>query len=91
MVETKLLLENDRVKVMEVRILPKEKMGMHTHPPYIVYTIKGAKLKFTFPNGSSREVETKNGEANFTNGITHAIENIGTTEMVSIDIELKQS
>jgi quercetin dioxygenase-like cupin family protein len=88
--EKKVLLENDRVRVTEVRLKPGDKMSMHTHPAYIVYTLSGTRLRFTFPDGTSREAETKKGDTVFTDGITHAIENIGTNEMVSIDVELKK-
>jgi len=86
----KVLLENSRVKVIEVRLPPGEKMGMHTHPPYVIYSLSSARLRFTFPDGRSEEVQVEQGRANYSDGITHTVENIGSTAMLSIDIELKK-
>nr|NIP31626.1 hypothetical protein [Candidatus Dadabacteria bacterium]NIQ16433.1 hypothetical protein [Candidatus Dadabacteria bacterium] len=33
----KVLLENDRVRVLEFQIKPGKKDAMHSHPAYIVY------------------------------------------------------
>jgi quercetin dioxygenase-like cupin family protein len=86
----KVLLENDRVRVIEVRLSPGEKMGMHTHPTYIAYTVSPAKLRFTFPDGGSQEIQTVQASASYSEGVTHTVENIGSTQLVSIDIELKK-
>jgi hypothetical protein len=89
MIETKVLLENDRVKVIEARMSPGDKLPMHTHSAYVAYTINPAKVKFTFPDGSSRMTEFVKGNAAYSDGITHEIENIGSTEVLNLDIELK--
>ena len=89
MIEKKVLLDNDRVKVVEIRLPPGEKMPMHTHSAYIAYTMNPARVKFTFPDGSSRTVEFVRGQANYSDGITHEIENIGSTDVLNLDIELK--
>ena len=39
----KVLLENDRVRVLEYQIKPGKKDAMHSHPAYIVYTFTLAK------------------------------------------------
>ena len=35
---TKVLLDNDRVRVLEVQYKPGEKAAMHSHPASLVYT-----------------------------------------------------
>jgi beta-alanine degradation protein BauB len=89
MIESKVLLENDRVKVVEVRMSPGDKLPMHTHPAYVVFTMNHSKVKFTFPDGSSRIAELVKGRATYSDGITHEIENIGATDLLNLDIELK--
>ncbi len=89
MVESKVLLENEKVRVIETRIAPGEKMPMHTHGAYVVYTMSPAKVRITLPDGSSREQELGKGHASYSGGVTHAIENIGSTEVQNLDIELK--
>ena len=90
MVQTKVLVENDRVKVIEVKISPGEKLGMHTHGAYVAYTINPARVRLTFPDGTSREAEFEKGHAAYSEGVTHAIENIGSTEVLNVDVELKK-
>jgi quercetin dioxygenase-like cupin family protein len=47
----KVLLENERVRVLEYRLKPGEKEAMHSHPAGVVYVLSGAKLKFTYSDG----------------------------------------
>ncbi len=48
----KLILENKKVRVMEIRLKPGEKSPMHNHPnDHVVYVVKDAKFKLTFPDG----------------------------------------
>ena len=89
MVEKKVLLDNDRVKIVEIRMSPGEKMPMHTHSAYVAYIMNPAKVKFTLPDGSSRIAEFAKGQVNYSDGITHEIENIGSTDVLNLDIELK--
>ena len=86
----KVLLENDRVRVLEYRIKPGEKDAMHSHPAYIVYPLSSAKVKFTFPDGKTIEREGKAGEVMFFEAEAHATENVGSTEAHGLIIELKE-
>jgi len=85
----KVLLDNDRVRVLEVRIPPGETSGMHEHPPCAVYALSDARVRFTFPDGSSREVEIKAGDLTWSDGGWHEVHNIGTTVDAGIIVELK--
>ncbi len=57
----KVVLENDRVRVLEVKANPGEKSDMHSHPSYVVIAVSDTQLKFTTPDGQSMEVELKAG------------------------------
>ena len=49
-----LLLENKKVRVMEIKLKPGEKSPMHNHPnDHVIYVVKDAKFKLGFPNGKS--------------------------------------
>ncbi len=85
----KVLLENDRVRVLEYRIKPGEKDATHSHPDYIVYALTPGKFKFTLPDGKTIESEEKAGEVLFLEAKTHAHENVGSTEAHGLLIELK--
>lgn len=87
----KVLLENARVRVLEVHQKPGEKIGMHSHPAYLVYSFTGGKSKYTYPDGKTEEREGKAGEAVWREAETHASENVGTGEAHALLVELKGS
>src|SRR6201988_2980961 len=86
----RMLFENDRVRVLEYRIKPREKDAMHSHPAYLVYPFTSAKGKFTFPNGKTIECEAKAGQLTWLEAETHAIENVGAIEAYGLLTELKE-
>jgi quercetin dioxygenase-like cupin family protein len=49
----KVLLENDKVRVLEYRLKPGETEATHSHPAGVVYVLSGANLKFSYPGGRS--------------------------------------
>ena len=85
----KVLLENDRVRVLDSRMKPGETTSMHSHPDIVAYPLTAGKAKFTFPDDQSMEVELKAGEAMFMEGHHHIAENTGAAEMHVLLIELK--
>ncbi len=85
----KVLLENDRVRVLEFRSKPGEKIGMHSHPDYFVYNFSAGKTKFTYPDGKTEEREAPAGAAIWRDAETHASEYIGTGEAHALLVELK--
>ena len=85
----KILLENDRVRVQEHFLKPGDKIAMHSHPDKVIYAINDWKVRETFPDGTTRIVEGKAGTAKWGKATQHAVENIGTTDVRNIVIELK--
>jgi quercetin dioxygenase-like cupin family protein len=86
----KVLIDNDEVRVLEFRFKPGEKEPMHSHPRGFVYALSDQKLKITFPDSRTEEITVKAGEARWREPVTHAAENIGTTEAHAIALELKK-
>jgi beta-alanine degradation protein BauB len=87
----RVLLENNRVRVLEVRVKPGEKVAMHSHPDSMLYYLSDAKLKITYPDGKSEEREVKAGTAVWSKAVTHMAENVGSTELHEIHTELKEA
>ena len=87
--QTKVTLDNDRVRVIEITLKPGEKTGMHSHPPHVLYFATGGKLRTSFSDGKSTETEVKPGATQWVEPVTHNNENIGTTECHSILVEVK--
>ena len=85
----KVLLENDQVRVMEYRLKPGEKEPMHTHSSGVVYSFGAAKMRTTYPDGRTQESSGGAGEAHWRNPVTHALENIGTTEAHALAVDVR--
>ena len=85
----KVILENDRVRVLDTRMKAGDKTDMHSHPAVVAYPTTGGKYRFTSPDGQSMEIEVKAGEAMYMDAATHATENVGTTDGHVLLIELE--
>jgi quercetin dioxygenase-like cupin family protein len=85
----KLLLENERVRVFDVRFKPGQKAVMHGHPDHVVYIVVDGLFKLSFPDGKSQEVPLKAGQAIFMAAGPHETTNLGTKEAHNLVIELK--
>jgi hypothetical protein len=85
----KVLLDNDRVRVIDDLVPAGAKANMHSHPEYVVYPLTSYRMKFTFPDGTSRIVDVQQGVTRYVPGMIHAEENIGTTDAHALLIEIK--
>ena len=86
----RLLLENDRVRVLELRMKPGAKMGMHSHPSVVAYSFGEAKNRWTLPDGKTEDMQLKAGQVIWSGPFTHAAENTGKTETHLLVVELKK-
>ncbi len=84
------IFENDRIRVLKVVVKPNDKAEMHWHPENINYILKSGKLLFTKPDGSSVEVDLKEGQVTSSKAGSHAVENIGDEEVQTVQVELKE-
>ncbi len=86
----KILLDNAQVRILEVHLAPGGKSPMHSHPGYAVYSFTDGKVKFTMPDGKTAVADIKAGQTMWRAAETHSAENIGTTTVHVIVIELKK-
>ena len=88
------LLDNASVEVIRLTYPPGTESGMHTHvhPHRVVYVVTGGKLEMipADKNKPSQVVKAKTGSTMFVPANTHNVKNIGTTEVVLIETELKK-
>jgi quercetin dioxygenase-like cupin family protein len=68
----KVVLENEQVRVIEFKAKAGEKTPMHSHPGHVIYPLADGKTRFTFPDGSTRDLEIKKGVAQWVGPVTHA-------------------
>lgn len=87
----KVLVENDRVRVLDFMLRKGGTEKSHTHPAHVVYVVAPFKIRFTFPDGRTAIREAKAGDVLFSEAVTHATENIGGTDAHGILVELKTS
>ncbi|HET6552632.1 MAG TPA: cupin domain-containing protein [Dyella sp.] len=87
---TKVLIDNDQVRVMEVWLKPGESLPMHSHPANVVVFVTGGKVKSTTSEGKVTEAEVKAGEARWSDAVTHSNENVGTASTKAVVVELKK-
>ena len=82
------LLQNDRVRVAEMRVQPGDKGKMVERPDRVQYVIQGGMIREHFPDGRSEEYELKTGTAKWMHGSTSSMENIGESEVVFVTVRL---
>jgi len=85
----KVLAEDDRVRVLEYSPKKGDRNPMHSHPSSVVYVLKGGRVKYTLPDGSTKISELKTGETLLRPPVTHSDEALDDVD--SILIELKTS
>jgi beta-alanine degradation protein BauB len=86
----KLVLDNDRVRVFDVRFKPGQKTVTHGHPDHVVYVLSDYTLELKLPDGTSQEVPLKSGQTFWMSAGAHAAQNIGKTEGHALVVEIKQ-
>ncbi|MBI3524474.1 MAG: cytoplasmic protein [Betaproteobacteria bacterium] len=86
---TKVLFENDRVRVLETLTKPGEKLPMHSHLPRVNYFLNPLKERITYEGKQPQDFSWKAGEVAFSEAVKLEVVNIGTTEGHNIVVELK--
>lgn len=84
-------LDNPQVRVLEATLGPGEKEHMHSHPASVIYVIAGGKVRNHFADGTAKESELATGATLYREPVTHWAENIGTTPIHLILVELKDA
>jgi quercetin dioxygenase-like cupin family protein len=90
--ESKILLENDNVRVRQVAFQPGARVGPHTHPyPHVGVIIDSGSLTFV-EKGKKDETKTFSaGDAGWRDAhVTHEVFNSGKTPMRIVEVELKK-
>ena len=87
----KVVLENDRVRVRELRFEPGVKPGMHTHPyAHVGVILDDGTLQFNDPGGKNERVNFKSGAVGWRDAnVTHEVVNVGESPLRVIEVEIK--
>lgn len=93
---TKVLLDNDRVRVLDVRYKPGAKIPMHRHPAaHLVYHLGDGEIGVSYPPGPTLQLtfireSIKTGDVGWMEAVSYALENFGTAEAHHLVIEFKE-
>lgn len=88
----RVVLENERVRVLEYRSRPGLGVcgqGMHYHPDRVFVSLTGGKVRLTGADGRSVVRDIPPGHIGFSAAETHTAENVGGSGTRTYIIELK--
>ena len=85
----KMILDNDQVRVLDIRMKPGDKSPMHSHPNSVIYALSSGTVRFTGEDGKSNDVKFETGECLWRPAEKHEPQNVGKSEVHVIQIELK--
>jgi beta-alanine degradation protein BauB len=85
----RVIFENEQIRMLKVIVKPGDTVPMHTNPENINYILKPGTLRLINPDGSAVDVELTEGQVIPAPVGSHAVENVGATEVQTICIELK--
>ena len=82
--------ENDKVRIIRIKYGPGEKSVMHTHADHVAVFLTSNATRFTLPDGTSVDVVTVAGAAEYTDADEHLPENLSDDLLEVVLIELKE-
>jgi len=86
----KVVLEIDRVRVMEYRDKPGDKTALHHHPDFVMHVVSPFTRRLAFEDGRMVERRFTAGQTIWMDAQNHIGENIGTTNTHVFIVELKE-
>lgn len=86
----RVVLENDRVRVLRYHDTPGTKTHEHHHADSLLYALSAFKRRLVFPDGTTREREFAPGDVMWVPAQTHVGENTGATDTEVLLVEPKR-
>lgn len=83
----KVIAEDDKVRVLEYSPKKGDKTPMHSHPECVVVVLKGGKVKYTMPDGSTKVAELVTGSTLVRPPVTHADEALDDVDSILIEVK----
>jgi hypothetical protein len=85
----KVVIENERVRVLEYRDSPGQRTSPHFHPDYVLCALSSFRRKLTLPDGREVVVDVKPGQVSWGKAQSHIGENVGSSDTHVLIVELK--
>jgi quercetin dioxygenase-like cupin family protein len=83
------LFENERVRLLEVRMGPGDETKLHSHPDTLVHVLQGGRIQWTPPSGEAAEIDLEPGFTVWSPAQEHSAANSGTSEFLALFVEFK--
>lgn len=81
------LAEDQEVRVLRYAPHIGDKTPTHSHPATVVYVVRGGRVRYTMPDGSTSTSEFKTGDALIRPPVTHSDEALDEVEAILIEIK----
>jgi beta-alanine degradation protein BauB len=81
------LAEDPKVRVLRYAPHKGDKTPMHSHPAAVVYVLKGGKVRYTLPDGTTKISELQTGETSIRPPVKHSDEALDDVEALLIEIK----
>lgn len=85
----KVEFKNAKVRVVRISYGPHEKSVMHSHPAGAIVSLTDQRVRFSFPDGTSQELQLKAGQVAWMEATTHLPENLSGQPLELIYVEVK--
>ena len=82
-------LENDRVRVLEIRTRPGQSSVLHSHPDMVLYAVTDCDWRLGSESEETVDVHIPQGDSLFLEAVTHTALDISQTGSHAIAVELK--
>ena len=83
------VLENDRVRVLEYRDSPGGRTSPHHHSDFVLCALSAFRRRFVLADGREVVRDVRPGEVAWSQAQSHIGENVGTTDTHVLIVELK--
>lgn len=84
-------IDNDNVRVFAATLAPGTREAPHSHPATVIHVLAGGGVRNHAGDGTVTESEMPTGATVYREPMTHWVENIGTTTIRVLVVELKAS
>ncbi len=84
---SKVLFENDRVRVVELNVKKGTKIEMHTHPAYFAFAVTPFDYKSTSAGGKTERRKVKKSGVDWRDGESHAVEFVMPARALVVELK----
>ena len=84
---SKVLFENDKVRVVELNVKKGTKVGMHTHPAYFAYAVTAFDYKSTSAGGKTERRKVKKSGVDWSDGESHSVEFMRPAQALVVELK----